>query len=1534
MNSFVFISRDITGERNNDENIRVAERVKKYLEKSIFGNIDEDKDVDAKISLEEFERNLRANMTKCRNNKFYIKKVGDHRILLFSKNVEVSLKKEDLDNDENKIELYYRMYPDGKIKIIIIKEICMRGSRNYSVMTDICIGEENINILEDINSAKESIKQEIISEINNRIKIINYNSRLLKFLRREEIVEYFGTLGRVEETKLWVKNYKKILKNKNITEEDRRNIFKVIYKQIQELDEGQRIIPVNRQYNRNIGIDIDISNKDIYKIKLKNIGLLNDEGRLDIDSQENEKESGDENEKVFKAYDLSLFWLNEDMAYQYWNKYIVTEKDEMDKNRIVSLNLSEEEIDIIQKSQPPFYINGRAGTGKSTMLYYLFVQYLFIYLIKLNDFSDKNKKLKPPLFLTYTKRLKENAIESIAILLVSTLYRYFHAERDLNIQNEDFNKYLLEDNIGTWDSFLRGEIEGLNKMKELLEKYMEDNFIFMMEEFIKSKFNWDKKDENKITFDVFKNKNRTLFNQQRIDDHKYWSVIRSIIKGINTEDIKSFNDIPRRDRIGIESEENFQEIVGFYNNQYRKWLREDNKWDYLDMIRYALKKQEEQATSLYSAIFVDEAQDFTQLDIRFILSLFQFVHYAYNIGNNEMEKLSFPIVLAGDPLQTINPTGFSWRRLRSVFHDIVNGEYNISNGGNIEIEEKLLSTNYRSSKEIVSLSNAILEYRKNKIGTNDERIAQEKCAGGDNNENDDQQKKIFIIKNRENKDILCENLDNIDIIAPRKIIKNKKQKCMENSTNKEKGQQEENDNKIVLTPMQSKGLEFNNVLIYDFGTAYWEDIKKENTHYIKLKHIFSEIYVAVTRARKKLYIWETDGGALDMWMWNDIKQNALNEGNNTQYEEITLENFKDELNMKPKQKEDLALSSFMSAEIKKDTDRELAIQFYKRARRLYSDLGKEKEANKCSLYIGRLEGKYFEAAEAYFNRNNELKNDLDRDIKQIISDTLFKAYTLENENRNKIIAKRFQSLWPEQSNKPIISFYQSFAKFILSNEYEEKASLLLIMNITNDNKNYFRKNIVLEAIKRFLKQYIKNANDLESLMKLGNKFKEIVKMINLDTEENKKIYTRMWLEYALEKKNIGYLEEIVRSISMNIQELDLRKILRKARVYKQVIENDFDKIEWEGLRNDLRTDTGEFVYKYIYGEVKNNDNILSMMGEIKKDIYKYMRGNLKDQQKAIEFIFKQKMIVSIYKEIENSNNKEYLKRLFDESWYKEKVSIPISYNNIWNIIYANKDDFKDYKKIILINIIKRLEKIIKEKGEIGTIIEKNIEIIREIVVSYEDSFRNISDRDKTEYYKEIDRVLKIIEDKKMNGEYEGRESIFENIQNLFIQLKKYMQIRGEALRLVELENDLRNGNFDNKDEIFEIIRFISDLPEAYNNLEVVKEIFRMLKWRMFVKGEWYRDKDENCFIAESDNKKIYIYIGDWQETNDAYQDKIKRIGKKPIGNRDEYYVFTPDAKRFEWISSNELEKHEINLTGKLSYNHLKEISKFIENLRK
>jgi len=122
----------------------------------------------------------------------------------------------------------------------------------------------------------------------------------------------------------------------------------------------------------------------------------------------------------------------------------------------------------------------------------------------------------------------------------------------------------------------------------------------------------------------------------------------------------------------------------------------------------------------YNEIYLDEAQDLTKVEFNFLTQL---IHE--DNGITAVKPGQYPLILAGDPNQTVNPTGFSWKQIvQLIFRD----------GSATEVHE--LTTNHRSHEQIVRLSNFVQKARRGYLDQKDStlRINCKKCGDAINSD--------------------------------------------------------------------------------------------------------------------------------------------------------------------------------------------------------------------------------------------------------------------------------------------------------------------------------------------------------------------------------------------------------------------------------------------------------------------------------------------------------------------------------------------------------------------------------------------------------------------------------------------------------------------------------------------------------------------------------------------------------------------------------------------------------------------------------
>lgn len=515
--------------------------------------------------------------------------------------------------------------------------------------------------------------------------------------------------------------------------------------------------------------------------------------------------------------------------------------EEIEKEEGVNLALSAEEEKILfslssegpKDYRLPIFINGRAGSGKSTILFYIFSEYCYWLLNSKNKSRLEELGLSGlPLFLTYNRELLKVAKDRIkrmlkTRLLINDSHELEELDEKLTPMLKPFREYLLE--------LLPDDDEYL--------KFFDESKHITFHEF------------KRLFFQDFHNQEAKKYSADLC-----WYVIRTYIKGYSLDgylDLEQYDAIFQKDRV-IPSTD-FEKIHSLVWKWYSRYLEDNGLWDDQDLIR-AIIDLGVSPIEDYTAIFCDEAQDFTKLELHFILQSSVFSQYDLS---NYSKTISLPFAFAGDPLQTLNPTGFRWAKVQSMFHsEIING---VDPKGRLDLRIKPLDDlvfNYRSTKPIVETTNAIILLR----NTLFDQDTKSQSHWGKGSVSFVPQK--FIL-DQIDLNVLKRSIQDTIILIPCdeggevEFIQNDPQ--LAQLFPQIPGEERPRN---VLSAIGAKGLEFQRVILYKFGEhcpqrAWRGDLNPGQR--IEAEYFFNKLYVAATRATKWLFVLESNEGDRNLW---------------------------------------------------------------------------------------------------------------------------------------------------------------------------------------------------------------------------------------------------------------------------------------------------------------------------------------------------------------------------------------------------------------------------------------------------------------------------------------------------------------------------------------------------------------------------------------------------------------------------------------------------------------------------------------------
>lgn len=590
---------------------------------------------------------------------------------------------------------------------------------------------------------------------------------------------------------------------------------------------------------------------------------------------------------------------------------------DIEEDELANLALSEEEVKVLQNVKLPFFVSGLAGSGKSTILYYLYAN-IYKYL----SLKHPDHKL---LFLSYNDDLVNKARMSVRSILC------YHST------NEGFKSYFDdEQNVQHFEN-------SFASFRDFLKN------AFLDEDGIK-RFSEGKH----ITYEKFRELYKSEYKQSRkpLSPSILWSVIRTFIKGRSlhffTPDDYISDSINRNDRI-VDTDV-YTEAYRIWDNWYRHYNEENRGWDDLDLVRYALTNGDYQNVfHKYAVIFCDEAQDFTKLEIDLILSLSK--HSEYMLSSHPDDK-RIPIAFAGDPNQTISPTGFRWAGTKAIF----NKSFEECLDSYPELDDPELSKNYRSQLGIVKFANTIQSIRYKYFDETSRDRKLQSVREDPKGDNPDALEYVGFYSFDKHKDVILNNLQNANIITAGDGYEGDRS-CFP----------EIKDDKVKLyTALGTKGNEYKAVMLLNFSTdPSYKSFQKivndesftDDSERFEAAHFFTKLYIAISRAKEQLFIVDTEEGYENFWkyftdseLWKSLINRFVQDadkrklvGHVTQGDILTLPQRLSETY----DPEENARQEFERAR----TKGEESIERMKRAQSYFLEAGLTARADECDAYI-------------------------------------------------------------------------------------------------------------------------------------------------------------------------------------------------------------------------------------------------------------------------------------------------------------------------------------------------------------------------------------------------------------------------------------------------------------------------------------------------------------------------------------------------------------------------------------------------------
>ena len=283
---------------------------------------------------------------------------------------------------------------------------------------------------------------------------------------------------------------------------------------------------------------------------------------------------------------------------------------------------------------------------------------------------------------------------------------------------------------------------------------------------------------------------------------------------------------------------------------YQQQLEAAARYDEIDLTRKALEYLEQHGDRFrYDLVVCDEVQDFTDVQLALL----------FRLANDPRRT-----VLTGDPKQIINPSGFRWEEVRARYYE-----------RGLQVPAVInLSINFRSVGNIVSLANKLLELKGRLIGLGSGEIAERWTFRG-------------------RPPLLVESLPERDLL--RTVRLGGAGQVVLVRTERERDRlRAALETELVFTVGEAKGLEFDAVLLWRFAAAegapaIWRRIASDRVRgdadTPHIRHELNLLYVAVTRARNTLVIWDGEQGS-SIWSIDTLADQVYRAPDVTAFETI------------------------------------------------------------------------------------------------------------------------------------------------------------------------------------------------------------------------------------------------------------------------------------------------------------------------------------------------------------------------------------------------------------------------------------------------------------------------------------------------------------------------------------------------------------------------------------------------------------------------------------------------------------------------
>lgn len=391
-----------------------------------------------------------------------------------------------------------------------------------------------------------------------------------------------------------------------------------------------------------------------------------------------------------------------------------------------------------------------------------------------------------------------------------------------------------------------------------------------------------------LTYSAFAKWLLRIPKQQRVSDaHRLYEEFRGVLTGSVVDkpclSREEYSNLGVRQSIFLSDE---RELVYTLFEKYLAFLKENGLFD-PNMLAHGYLSHARQA---YDFIVVDEVQDITNIQLQLILKSL---------------KQSDNFILCGDSNQIVHPNFFTWSGLKSMLYNAESLE-----AGKVT---RILQSNFRNSTAITGLANKLLRIKQKRFGSIDR----------------ESNYLMNSVSDKAGELVFVRDTDKAKRELSRQTRRSTKFAVLVMRDEDKAAVRQFFDTPLLFSIHEAKGLEYENVVLVNFISAERASFKeiidgvseedltgdleyrrgrdKTDKSLEVYKFFINSLYVAVTRAVRKLYLIESDTShpLIGMLGVRDARENVSVDVKQSSLEEWQAEAHKLELQGRQEQADEI-----------------------------------------------------------------------------------------------------------------------------------------------------------------------------------------------------------------------------------------------------------------------------------------------------------------------------------------------------------------------------------------------------------------------------------------------------------------------------------------------------------------------------------------------------------------------------------------------------------------------------------------------------